>query len=261
MIERPILFKGRLVSSIFDGTKTQTRRLVKGHALEWLQPGMFTPEFVANPGNHLCRYGYAGDRLWVRETWRSWEENCHGDHDGGCSEHCHQTYVAYAATPRVGYRPRPDKARICYLDESTPLEANPELCKPWRPSIHMPRWASRIDLEIAEVRVQRLQDITEDDANAEGVLTDEEYAARAGEQAFPACPRCIGWGVHGAINPDTLGFTEVDCATCDTVVKRFAILWDSINTEGAPWSANPWVWAITFKRIRPEALPSAPQPK
>lgn len=69
MKERPILFSGAMVRALLAGTKTQTRRAVKGLALEWLQPGMFTPEYVADPDNKLCPYGAPGDRLWVRESW------------------------------------------------------------------------------------------------------------------------------------------------------------------------------------------------
>jgi hypothetical protein len=73
MRERPILFSGEMVRAILDGSKTQTRRVVKGEALKWLAPEMFAPSFVADPANGVCPFGYAGDRLWVRETFRTYE--------------------------------------------------------------------------------------------------------------------------------------------------------------------------------------------
>ena len=166
-----------------------------------------------------------GQRLWVRESWRSWERKCQGDHEDDedeCTEHCHQVYVAYQATPRTGYRPTPDRARITYLDEATPLESDQELLGPWKPSIHMPRWASRLELEVASVRLERLQDITEADAIAEGVKIPDAATARQD-------------------TVDTAGMTPYRAA--------FAALWDSINAERAPWASNPWLWVITFARV------------
>ena len=124
--ERPILFSGAMVRAILDGRKTQTRRVVKGWPLEWLQPGMFTPEYVADPRNQACPYGQPGDRLWVRETF--------------CQKWCDQRgyldeYLYRATEPDVVHPDGQDKS-------------------PWRPSIHMPRAASRITLEITGVRVE-----------------------------------------------------------------------------------------------------------
>jgi len=143
MKERPILFSGAMVRALLDGSKTQTRRAVKGAPLDWLEMYGFTPEFVANSGNGMCRYGQPGDRLFVRETWLKTNPFS----DGGL-----HTY-GYRATDEAEF---PDAI--------------------WKPSIHMPRIASRITLEITSVRVERLQDISEADAQAEGVYTD------------PACP-------------------------------------------------------------------------
>jgi hypothetical protein len=147
MRERPILFSGEMVRAILDGSKTQTRRVVKGEALKWLAPEMFAPSFVADPANGVCPFGYAGDRLWVRETFR--------------------TYEGITSTSWVGEEIEPFNDRLpLALDWKTPrlkwqfaadgLDDDPD-CK-WRPSIHMPRWASRITLEITGVRIERMQD-------------------------------------------------------------------------------------------------------
>jgi hypothetical protein len=172
MKTRPILFNGAMVRALLAGTKTQTRRVAKGLALEWLSEG-FEPAFVADDANGLCPYGHPGDRLWVRETWRPVNE-------------VHADYAADYNASDLGS------------------------LGPWKPSIHMPRWASRITLEIVSVRVERLQDISEGDAIAEGVGGD---------------------------------VTVTPCFSVD----RYRELWESINGPGS-WEANPWVWVVEFKR-------------
>lgn len=116
--------------------------------------------------------------------------------------------------------------------------------------VNMPRSASRITLEITCVRVERLQDISEEDAKAEGVVTDGEYSDRSseGEENIVPCLNCRGTGLYtaftgGGANPDQ------DCPYCDTMVKRFALLWDYLAKPGAKWSDNPWVWVIEFRRV------------
>lgn len=250
-MKRPVRPLYALAAITLNGTKTQTRRLMKpqpANGCRWemngngdkalhladdpAQPGgvSFVP-WHPRKGDHrmACPYGAPGDRLWVRETWRSWGSTCdetspEDDHE--CSPHCRQTYVAYAATPRVGYRPIPDRADITYLDESTPIERNPRLLGPWKPSIHLPRAYSRITLDVTDVRVQRLREITEEDAKAEGIPTT------TAEHTFVKCFR----------DPAERAAERI---------KRYAELWDAINGARSPWSSNPWVWAITFKRVRP----------
>lgn len=168
--ERPILFSGEMVRAILDGRKTQTRRVVKGIALDWLAPDMFTPRFVASPENDLCQYGKVGDRLWVRETFQPYGDG-----------------YAYRATPAI------------------PENHN------WKPSIFMPRAASRITLEITNVRVERLNEISDKDAEAEGV------------EAWSNSGNSPAW--------------------------KFQCLWDRINGKKYPWSSNPWVWVIEFRKI------------
>ena len=182
MKERGILFSTPMVRALLGGSKKQTLRPLKGTALEWLD--QFTPEFVADPENHMCPYGAAGDRVWVREAW--WASSAHD------------------ALP-----PRDIPA-----GDAVEYAADPErvLTGKLRPSIFMPRWASRITLEVASVRIERLQAISVHDAIAEGI---------------PAVVRK---------NPD--GIQQWD----------YRDLWEQINGAGA-WDANPSVWAVEFKRV------------
>lgn len=187
MKERPILFSGTMVRAILEGRKTQTRRLVKPAPIFCSNVGweVFTPRDGALPLDQVaCPYGQPGDRLWVRETWAP---NSVGSAIALILKSAPQPGVYYAATHtgRVGWR--------------------------WRPSIHMPRWASRITLEVVAVRVQRLQDISRGDAMAEGC----PFA----NMADGGDPRI--W---------------------------YSWLWNQINGDGS-WDANPWVWVIEFKRV------------
>lgn len=212
--ERPILFQGDMVRAILAGAKTQTRRLVKGWALEWLQPGMFTPEYVAAPGNHACPYGVPGDRLWVREThfaWGRWETRFSekkGRDEWHFVDMTLECGKAYLFEPPMGWT-KPTRAG-----------ATPEWWR--RPAIHMPRRASRITLEVTGVRVERLQEISEADALAEGCRSDMRLS--------PAGP----WGPSEWVG--------------HTAVQDYAALWESINGDGS-WAANPWVWAVDFRRL------------
>jgi len=199
MTERPILFSGEMVRAILAGTKTQTRRPVKpqpdvyqgyeatgdgdpGWCLEWpkmpedgLFPGPAGPAFaLAN----YCPFGAPGDRLWVRETFKDHSE------------------IAPEERP-VLYR----------ADDPQPQDIT------WQPSIHMPRWASRLTLEVTGVRVERLQEISEEDARAEGCGIDTEFCKSP--------PR-------------------VD----------FASTWERLYGLQS-WIDNPWVWVVEFRRARP----------
>jgi hypothetical protein len=194
-MDRPMLFSGPMVRAIFDGRKTQTRRVLNPQP--W---GPFTwPKQPWQPG----------DRLWVRETWAP------VDHIVGTER---EDPVC------VGYRA--DHWAICHeADNVHALNTyawNWDMVK-WRPSIHMPRWASRLTLEVVSVRVERLREITEADALAEGIDTESDDFARA-----------EGLVAAGASRP--------------AAVFAFADLWDSLAKPGTRWEDNPWIWCVEFKR-------------
>jgi len=229
--ERGLVMSALSIPPILADTKTQTRRLLTFQEFQRSTTNGYDWTFrdkrlCWNDVNHerlleLCPYGKRGDRLWIRESWRSWPEVCHEDHAHG--EHCKQVYVAYKATPRRGLRVEPDRVEITYLEESTPLDRNRNLAGPWNNPRYMPKWAARILLEIVEVRVEHLQDITDDDARAEGVIVGEmQDAIINGEPG-----RAVFFNARDA----------------------YAYHWNAINGARATWVSNPWVWALTFKRI------------
>lgn len=151
--ERPILFSAPMVRAIIDKKKTQTRRIVKDTPLEWLAPDMFTPEFVASPENNLCPYGKVGDILWVRETWWKRPFLTRKDLKDGAD-----------TWPEYEY----ETEKIMAWDETELKHYG------WKrmPSIFMPKEACRIRLRIESIRIERLHDITEEDAANEGVSID-----------------------------------------------------------------------------------------
>lgn len=221
MTERPILFSGPMVRALLDGRKTQTRRVVNSAKNCWRFVGencnpaqFFTPEDDCKFA--YCRIGQPGDRLWVRETFcvldapyhftdptKPRDVMIHGRRNGAAyradvksedSERCRKEY---------GYR--------------------------WRPSIHMPRWASRLTLEITGVRVERVQEISEEDARAEGV----DWAS----------PQFIE--VEPDEDPREVGYPR---STASFARDNYRRLWDSLNKKrGFSWDTNPWVWVIEFK--------------
>jgi len=224
MTERPILFSGPMVRALLDGTKTQTRRVVKPQPESWqsLQPMWGTspppnPVAFGRPGtvrpvapdwpdsaddDILCPYGVAGDRLWVRETWAQPTTLDPGP----------TFYRADYPSCAAGFTNLPP------VDEIT-----------WKPSIHMFRKDSRILLEITGLRVERLQDISEADAIAEGI-----------EQMPCAVPSTRTWRNYDPSN----GWTSKVAIPQNS----YRSLWDSINGAGS-WATNPWVWVVEFRRI------------
>jgi hypothetical protein len=243
MRERPILFSAPMVRAILAGTKTQTRRAVKPQPMsqpagQYLDAYCSQPTTPSNPrgmsdnwswwllDNRLgdsigkCPYGQPGDRLWVRETFttfgygRGFGVEIHYAADGHDPDTCTWEVRERLRRTLDECPDRSNKWRQTNIGR-------------WRPSIHMPRWASRITLEITDVRVQRLRDITEDDARAEGVTP---LTGVAPEQCIIGTDRRTQ-----ASHPHTLAL---------------AVLWDTLNFKRElGWVTNPWVWAITFKRV------------
>ncbi|WP_241723043.1 morphogenetic protein [Raoultella sp. HC6] len=201
MKERGMIFNAEMVRALLDGRKTQTRRIIKNqreggswsvqlaknpciprHTHDWWLPNATQPYSAL-----ICPFGAIGERIWVRETWARYNIDQRSQD------------MAYRATTPEDW---PDGGR-------------------WRPSIHMPRWASRILLEITDVRVERLNSISEEDAQAEGM-------------------ELTGWRPTYS-DPDSGG--EVW-----TPYDNFAQLWESIYGEES-WKANNWVWVIEFKVV------------
>ncbi len=240
MKERPILFSGPMVRALLDGSKTQTRRVCKPQPIADARfvGGHHLPATKRSPGQEIsveapyvhiaCPYGQPGDRLWVRESWQfyDWTE------DG-------QPCVRFAADNASKWPLRIPEEQADRLTEIWAGLSDPENYsidnhardRRWRPSIHMPRWVSRITLEITSVRVERLQDISEADAAAEG-LTFSAKARRSED--------CMG--IYELRMPD--GKSHFNDNACDL----FRTLWEQINGPDS-WAANPWVWAIEFRRL------------
>jgi hypothetical protein len=193
MTDRPILFSAPMVRALLAGTKTQTRRVVKPNA--WVDEGDcdYTGQCV-KVGESIdlrrCPYGQPGDRLWVRETWAV-------------------RGLAWGMKPSQAAKIASPAAWRYAADDATGWQHG------WKPSIHMPRAASRITLEITGVRVERLQEISEADAQAEGC------------------------NIRAAV-----------CDVSDPASRMYHALWESINGPGS-WAANPWVWVVEFKRCNP----------
>jgi hypothetical protein len=196
--ERPIIFSGPMVRAILEGSKTQTRRVVKG---DWFLCLDFEDDEDRARAVEMCPYGKAGDAtMWVRETF--------------CVGYGYET-GKFTALPFHGCE-NTRKAFYRATDDDAPDEPK----RPWKPSIHMPRWASRITLEIVSVRVERVQDISAGDICAEGV-------------------DCV-------YEPNST--TPSDHYNRQMWVR----LWDTINAgRGYAWNVNPWVWVIEFKQVTP----------
>ena len=208
--ERPILFKDEMVRAILDGQKTQTRRIAK--EFDGLQD---MDKLLARfPNQEGCPYGKPGELLWVRETWASAQHGIVAYRaDGECGSWMHDgggglIWQRHGGILGSGTPNRPEEWRGQMFGLS-------KFGGKWRPSIFMPRWASRILLEIAAVRVERLQSISGPDCWAEGIA-------------------------HAGWDPERYG----------SVVECYRDLWESINGPKS-WDANPWVWVIEFRRVQP----------
>ncbi len=223
--ERPILFSGPMVRALLAGTKTQTRRIVKPRspvslfAVEADGSPMWTDGYILDPGNADWRmrdnpYGQPDDSLWVKETWKPHSIYAHLK-----PSEIPDSKVFYAADE--GYAPSNTK---------------------WWPSLFMQRRFSRLTLKITEVRVERLQDISEEDALAEGIqrYSDgfhwEPNAGWPGEPAGMESARLVG----------------------RTAAQAYMGLWEDINGRES-LDANPWVWAVSFERVTPHVAPNQSQ--
>ena len=256
MKERPILFSAPMVRALLAGTKTQTRRVVKPQPHEdRLHRSVDSPDKFVCAGEHTwwsgnhtqsiyhsarCPYGQPGDRLWVRETWQVARETL--DYETG-GEYDVFEWPDELGDPRLhlnGDARFGMKAGLFYVADGehknpsvfynlTGID-NKTILRPreitWRPSIHMPRWASRISLGITSVRVERLQDISIEDAKAEGAWGPDDSVVEKVANHF---------GIHHFDTNPRLAYQ---------------MLWEQINGPDS-WDANPWVWVIEFKRITP----------
>jgi hypothetical protein len=240
MKTRPILFSAPMVRALLAGTKTQTRRIIRdapdeatklrldgrGILQSFIGDMMDLPETHPEAwhlvvGDHGCEtpvrcpYGVTGDSLWVREKFcqryddnGNFVYNAAGNLDPSCCYYaatCDEQIVAGDGDGGTRYRKDGSEA------------------SPWTPSIHMPRWASRLTLAITDVRVERLQDISEADAIAEGLSHVDDG--------------CSEWGIMG-----NAGSWSEDPRVA------YRALWESINGPGS-WDLNPWVWVLAFKRV------------
>jgi hypothetical protein len=230
MKERPILFSAPMVRALLAGTKTQTRRVCKplasvqreGVHLNKDVDGQWMASYIAVHQGlggtedvrqwFPCPYGQPGDRLWVRECFAAWWVTATGKR-----------------SHPMGYRADIDDPNWDGFGHDDPWW----LTAKWEPSIHMPRAFSRITLEVTEVRVQRLQDITEEECFAEGIPRS------AGDRPIRGMEAVLVEG--GPLRRDGGVLAPTDC---------YQSLWDTINGRGA-WALNPWIWAITFQRVTP----------
>lgn len=231
MTDRPILFSGPMVRALLDGRKTQTRRILKPKKNGCLISSGFTDDYILDPGNREWLESYyrwrIGDRLWVKESHRvaAWDE------DGAVW----MTYDADGARSRA-LEPSDEDfiERLCSkLDKAgVPTKENgfygdipDNLLR--RVSIHMPRWASRLTLTVTDVRVERLQAISAEDAKAEGIEWIEQFGNGPTYRDYQLSERHV-------------------CEWYSDPIKSYRSLWDTINGAGA-WDANPWVVAVSFR--------------
>jgi len=217
--ERPILFNGEMVRAILAARKTQTRRPCKPQPTAGFEPWFGcedgyqfwiahtcppqlktkAPDRTDHHGNYVtrCPFGRPGDRLWVREAYcPDWADKLVYRADDPTGRGARE--AGYAAEPK------------------------------YRPSIHMPRWASRVTLEIGEIRVERLHDMTNSDARSEGIFDD-------GDLVGPTARRLYGYASE-------FGWRQPK--------RAFAHMWNvTYAKRGLGWDANPWVWVISFRPL------------
>ncbi|MHC4121982.1 MAG: hypothetical protein ACYSSI_00280 [Planctomycetota bacterium] len=223
MKERSIIFSTEMVRAILDGKKTQTRRVIKPQPVTKDEKYQDPPEIISDGTlyysslylNIKCPYGKVGDRLWVRETFQPILAKGIEIYD----------YEKYDYKTGKGYE-------INYVATNGAIEwidGDDNISQKCFPSIHMPKWATRIWLEITNIRVERVQDISEEDAKAEGVEPEKVRC------------RDLAGIVYGGNQWRDFWLYKAG----------FKTLWDSLNAKrGYSWESNPWVWVIEFKVIK-----------
>ncbi|EMM7212589.1 hypothetical protein WJH64_000694 [Klebsiella pneumoniae] len=244
MKERGMIFNSEMVRAILDGRKTQTRRIMKVQpesnqlglllitdSTKHSDIGKYHWAESNATGNHVrsklfsSPFGAVGERIWVRETWATLgnEEGCYVDWEDNL---CKGDERSAARIYRASCEQRPGDYGLWSIPDDAYWKPHTKEHKfegAWRPLIHMPRWASRILLEITDVRVERLNAISEEDARAEGIIDG-------------GCLNCGEPEPCGCANPEP------------DATDAFAYLWQSIYGQDN-WNANPWVWVIEFKRV------------
>lgn len=207
---RPILFSSEMIRAILDGKKSMTRRIIKPqpHDINDRTSEEVNAAWQEGFVPVKCPYGTVGDVLWVREGFTILESN-------------EIIYKADSSPAPYGLQLLPDGS---YFDGR------------WKPSIHMPRWASRITLEITDIRVERLQDISEEDAKAEGLKAITKDGGITIKYGIP--------DTDGLPGTDNFGWQWQDWHIDPRMAYK--LLWESINGAGS-WEVNPFVWVIQFK--------------
>jgi hypothetical protein len=213
MKEHPIIFSGPMIRAILEGRKTQTRRIVKFSSKSISPNGPYVesdgnPESLLTAVHELqklstklaCPYGTIGDRLWVRESFARVEPY----------PQIGERYEMPMGAPVSEVHREYWRKRIAFK-----ADTDESFNQKWKPSIHMPRWASRITLEITDIRIERIQEVSDSDAFSEGIQA-------------------------------TVNEGQLDDGTAKGAFKA---LWNSINVKRASWESNPYVWALTFRRI------------
>ena len=231
MGERPILFNGEMVRAVLSGKKTQTRRVIKNPEHFGCPTGDCTHDFQEECNDammQLCPYGKIGDELWVREKWRvgAWQKDQKIAVDYAANNFARKewlnvnseelferlTHQSFLDAKKANLKPERFYKRHEYKWEHGQGPTR------WRPSIHLPRWASRIQLKITNIRVERVQDISTKDISAEGVVSE-------------------------------IGNPKMGKRWDSLQRMAWVRLWDSINKDEKSWSSNPYVWVVEFERI------------
>ena len=247
MKEKPILFQGDMIRAILEGRKTETRQIIKKQPMKGQKINTTLREM------NKCPYGQVGDRLWVRETFKvgAWRDqgqlriafdyraspelvNTPWCYPSSSKEYTNQILKAVLELDKKGIETVDGGPDRIYKWEAGKSPLN------WKPSIFMPRWASRINLEITEIKVERVQDIGQRDVLNEGMTLLTKDNGRTYKFGMADS--------DGLPGNDDYGWQwqewEVDHK------KAFFKLWDSINKKrGYSWDSNPWVWVIKFRRI------------